>query len=192
MQVCDYGDFVDGQCSTATVTSPATETTTALAEDFGILFVFLWSANLTWWEMIIISTPASYRSELGQKWFLSKSATLKSISKIFYFSLTMLEKCKRKFDPLFAFTSSLVLMMVIHEYNHHNLILVIVISIISSPFHYLLVWFNMLLKTNDEVILCLQLSVSVMALYVFFLFIILIVTQMMMIYRLKMLKLQTT
>ena len=40
-QVCDYGDFVDGQCSTTTVTSPATETTTtALAEDFGMHFVF--------------------------------------------------------------------------------------------------------------------------------------------------------
>ena len=40
MQVCDYGDFVDGQCSTTTVTSPATETTTtALAEDFGMHFV---------------------------------------------------------------------------------------------------------------------------------------------------------
>ena len=60
MQVCDYGDFVDGQCSTTTVTSPATDTTitttttttttvtspatetttTALAEDFGMHFVF--------------------------------------------------------------------------------------------------------------------------------------------------------
>ena len=41
MQVCDYGDFVDGHCSTTTVTSPATETTTtALAEDFGMYFDF--------------------------------------------------------------------------------------------------------------------------------------------------------
>ena len=41
MQVCDYGDFVDGQCSTTTVTSPATETTTTvLAEDFGMHIVF--------------------------------------------------------------------------------------------------------------------------------------------------------
>ena len=40
-QVCNYGDFVDGQCLTTTVTSPATETTTAaLAEDFGMNFVF--------------------------------------------------------------------------------------------------------------------------------------------------------
>jgi len=40
MQVCDYGDFVDGQCSTTTVTSPATETTTtAPTEDFGILVI---------------------------------------------------------------------------------------------------------------------------------------------------------
>merc|ERR1719422_2190226 len=39
-QVCDYGDFVDGECLTTTVTSPATETTTtALAEDFGILVI---------------------------------------------------------------------------------------------------------------------------------------------------------
>ena len=65
MQVCDYGDFVDGECLTTTVTSPATDTTTtttttitttrttttvtspatettttALAEDFGMHFVF--------------------------------------------------------------------------------------------------------------------------------------------------------
>ena len=48
MQVCDYGDFVDGQCSTTTVTSPATETTTtAPTEDFGMNFVFVDLKNYT-------------------------------------------------------------------------------------------------------------------------------------------------
>ena len=52
MQVCDYGDFVDGKCSTTTVTSPATETTTtAPTEDFGMNFVFVDLKNYTWWEI---------------------------------------------------------------------------------------------------------------------------------------------
>ena len=78
----------------------------------------------------MISAPASCRSELGQKWYLSKSAN--SISKIFYFSLTVLEKCKRKFHPFFAFASSLVLTMVNHEHNHHNLVLMIFITTIIT------------------------------------------------------------
>merc|ERR1712130_784397 len=37
-QICDYGDFVDGQCLTTTTAAPET-TTTAIAEDIGILVI---------------------------------------------------------------------------------------------------------------------------------------------------------
>ena len=36
-QICDYGDFVDGQCLTTTTAAP--ETTTAVAENFGELII---------------------------------------------------------------------------------------------------------------------------------------------------------
>ena len=38
IQICDYGDFVDGQCLTTTTAAPET-TTTAVAEDFGDLII---------------------------------------------------------------------------------------------------------------------------------------------------------
>ena len=40
IQICDYGDFVDGQCLTTTTPSPET-TTTAMVEDIGeLIFIF--------------------------------------------------------------------------------------------------------------------------------------------------------
>ena len=38
IQICDYGDFVDGQCLTTTTAAPET-TTTPVAEDFGELII---------------------------------------------------------------------------------------------------------------------------------------------------------
>ena len=38
VQICDYGDFVDGHCLTTTTASPET-TTTAMAEDVGKIII---------------------------------------------------------------------------------------------------------------------------------------------------------
>ena len=38
IQICDYDDFVDGQCLTTTTAAPETNTT-AMAEDFGELII---------------------------------------------------------------------------------------------------------------------------------------------------------
>ena len=44
IQICDYGDFVDGQCLTTTTPSPET-TTTAMVEDIGELIFIICDAD---------------------------------------------------------------------------------------------------------------------------------------------------
>ena len=44
IQICDYGDFFDGQCLTTTTPSPET-TTTAMVEDIGELIIIFDADN---------------------------------------------------------------------------------------------------------------------------------------------------
>ena len=48
-QICDYGDFVDGQCLTTTTAAPET-TTTPVSEDFGeLIIIFDGDNEMTHW-----------------------------------------------------------------------------------------------------------------------------------------------
>ena len=42
IQICDYGDYIDGQCLTTTTAAPET-TTTAVGEDIGELIIIRFS-----------------------------------------------------------------------------------------------------------------------------------------------------